>query len=189
MAELKVTFKLSDRDVKHLRSIMRKASYQAKAQDEDSIIKATRAISAELRKFKPPQYVLERVLRLETLVQMVEDKAYALPTPLRQKVLSTLCYFTHPEDLIQDTIPGLGFLDDAIMIELITRELKHELAAYQEFRRFRERAEQRPWTQVGQVSLDRKLSERRRQLRAKVEQKNARDAERASEGSRLLRIW
>ncbi len=189
MAELKVTFKLSDRDVKHLRQIMRKASSQAKIQDEESIVKATRAIAAEVRNFKSPQYVLERVERLETLVQMIEDKAYALPAPLRQKVMSALCYFTHPADLIEDTIPGLGFLDDAIMIELITRELKHELAAYQEFRRFREGAEQRPWTQVGQVSLERKLSERRRQLRAKVEQKTARDAERAAEGSRLLRIW
>ncbi len=188
MAELKVTFKLSDRDVAHLRRIMRKASSTAKQSDEEAIVKAARAIAGEVRKFKPPQYVLERVLRLESLVQRLQDKAYALPAPVRQKILSALCYFTHPADLIQDTIPGLGFLDDAIMIELVTRELKHELSAYREFCRFREAAEQRPWTQVGRVSLERKLSERRRQLRAQVEKKNIREAERAR-GSRLLRIW
>ena len=185
MAELKVTFKLSDRDVRHLRRIMRKASSKARHSDEEAIVKAAKAIAGEVRKFKPPQYVVKRVENLEELMDMVQDKAYALPGPVRQKILSALCYFTHPADLIQDTIPGLGFLDDAIMIELVTQELKHELAAYQEFCRYRDAAEQRPWTEVGKVSLDRKLGERRRQLRAKVEQKNAR----AREGSRLLRLW
>ena len=70
MAELKVTFKLSDRDVAHLRRIMRKASSKAKHSDEDAIMKAAIAIAGEVRKFKPPQYVLERVLRLESLMQI-----------------------------------------------------------------------------------------------------------------------
>ena len=61
MGELKVTFKLSDRDVKHLRRIMRKASAAAKTRDEDSIIKAAKGMASEVRKFKPPQYVLSRM--------------------------------------------------------------------------------------------------------------------------------
>jgi uncharacterized membrane protein YkvA (DUF1232 family) len=189
MSELKITFKLSDRDVQHLRRIMRKASATAKDQSEESIIRAATTMATEVLKFKPPQYVLERVRKIETLVEMLQDKQYALPAPVRHKVLSALCYFTQPADLIPDTIPGLGFLDDAIMIELVVRELKQELAAYQSFRSFRERAEQRPWTQVGRAALERKLIERRQKLRAKIEQGQAKDAEGAKLGEMLLRLW
>ena len=189
MAELKVTFKLSDRDVQHLRRIMRKASTTAKGGSEDTIIKGAMAMAEEVRKFKPPQYVVERVRKLETLAAMLQDEKYALPAPMRQKVLSALCYFTRTSDLIPDTIPGLGFLDDAIMIELVTQELKHELSAYQDFCRFREEAEQRPWTTVGQEALDRKLNAHRQKLRAKIEEKRAKESARPSGGSKLLRLW
>ena len=189
MAELKVTFKLSDRDVQHLRRLMRKASSAARSDNEEQIIKAALTMATEVRKFKPPQFVLERVGRLESLVAMVQDKQYGLPSSIRQKVISALCYFTHPADLIPDTIPGLGFLDDAILIELVTRELKHEMAAYQEFCRYRDGAEQRPWTNVGSQSLEKKLNAPRRRLRERVDERTARDAARESAGTRTLRIW
>ena len=189
MAELKVTFKLSDRDIRHLRRSMRKASSMAKGHTEESILRAALTMAQEVRKFKPPQYVTERLGKLESLAKMVEDKAYGLPSSMRQKVLGALCYFTTPADLIPDTVPGLGFLDDAIMIELVARELKHELAAYQDFCSFRERAVQRPWTRPGGVDLEQKLSQRRRKLRDRVEERMARDAERARLAPGLSRIW
>jgi len=52
--------------------------------------------------------------------------------------LNALAYFTEPDDLIPDHIPGLGFLDDAIMVELVVRELEHEIEAYRDFCEFRE---------------------------------------------------
>ena len=48
-------------------------------------------------------------------------------------LLGALVYFTDPEDLIPDSVPGLGFLDDAIYVELIIRELKAEIDSYEEF--------------------------------------------------------
>ncbi len=189
MAELKVTFKLSERDVAHLRRIMRKASAAAKTRDQESIVKASLAMAAEVRKFKPPQYVLDRVTKLEALIDMLQDKAYGLPNPVRRKILSALCYFNQPADIIQDTIPGLGFLDDAIMIELVVEELKHELAAYRKFSRLRESGQQRPWTRVGGAALERQLSEQRRRLRLEVQEKTRRSGERSRTGGKRLQLW
>jgi Protein of unknown function (DUF1232) len=40
--------------------------------------------------------------------------------------------------MIPDKIPGLGFLDDALMAELVIRELKHELDGYRDYCEYRE---------------------------------------------------
>src|SRR3546814_2239383 len=55
----------------------------------------------------------------------------------RQRVMSALLYFVDPKDVIPDQVEVLGFLDDAIMIELCVRELRHELDAYDDFCEYR----------------------------------------------------
>ena len=42
----------------------------------------------------------------------------------RRRVLEALAYFADPSDLVPDQIPGLGLLDDAIMVELVAQELR-----------------------------------------------------------------
>jgi len=48
-------------------------------------------------------------------------------------VLNVLAYFVDPDDLIPDRIPGIGYLDDAIMVQLVVEELHHEIKAYERF--------------------------------------------------------
>jgi uncharacterized membrane protein YkvA (DUF1232 family) len=47
-------------------------------------------------------------------------------------------YFAVPKDMIPDKIPGLGYLDDALMAELVARELKPELDGYRDFCNYRD---------------------------------------------------
>ena len=104
---------------------------------------------------------------LADLVDLIQDDEYAAPQKVRSEVLAALAYFSNPEDLIPDHIPGLGFLDDAIMVKFIGEEFKHELAGYRKFRKFRRGAEQRPWTRVAQERLPRQLAEHRKKIRAR----------------------
>ena len=53
----------------------------------------------------------------------------------RSHVVQGITYFAEPEDMNPDKVPVLGFLDDAIMVELIVRELKHDIEAYEDFAR------------------------------------------------------
>jgi hypothetical protein len=105
---------------------------------------------------------------------MVGDTGWGLEEQDRSMVLEALSYFSEPEDLIPDEIPGLGFLDDAIMIEIVSRDLKHEIQAYRDFCVYRAAETNR----VGQdaMSLERSdwLEERRKQLHSRMRRRRRR---------------
>ena len=106
---------------------------------------------------------------------MLKDVAWPMPESERQKAIAALAYFVDPYDLIPDRIPGLGFLDDAIAIELAVEKLRHEIAAYEKFYRYRHRQWERPWYKQSAGTRDRKIAAKQRELRAEIEAKLARE--------------
>jgi uncharacterized membrane protein YkvA (DUF1232 family) len=168
--DFKISFSLEESDVAYFRKLFRNARKTAAEQDPSEIIAAVRALIARVREArKNPKFVTETVTVLEDLVRMIEDEDYELPKGPRAEVLAALSYFANPEDLIPDQVPGLGFLDDAIMIKIAEDEFRHELWGYRKFVKFRSGAEVRPWTTVAKQRLPQRLVEQRRQIRADVE--------------------
>jgi uncharacterized membrane protein YkvA (DUF1232 family) len=103
------------------------------------------------------------------MIRMLSDLEWRLPHDDAARVLNALAYFAEPEDLIPDNIPGLGFLDDAIMIELVVRELKPEIEAYQDFCDYRDRqsdngddASRAGWLESRRKELQVRMRRRRR---------------------------
>ena len=168
--DFKISFSLDESDVAYFRKLFRNARKAAAEQDPSEIIAAVRALIARVREArKNPKFVTETVTVLEDLVKMIEDEDYELPKAPRAEVLAALSYFANPEDLIPDQVPGLGFLDDAIMIKIAEEEFRHELWGYRKFGKFRSGAEVRPWTTIAKQRLPQRLVEQRRQIRADVE--------------------
>ena len=175
----KVSFSIDEADASYFRNLFRKARKHAAEQDPAEILSATKALVTGVRQSKKtPNFVLEAIASLEDLTQIIEDKDYAAPQKIVSQVIAALAYFANPEDLIPDHIPVLGFLDDAIMIKFVEDEFKHELSAYRKFRKFRDGAEQRPWTSVARQRLPGRLENQRKKLRAEVEKKKRADAAR-----------
>jgi uncharacterized membrane protein YkvA (DUF1232 family) len=166
---LRVSFEISDRDIRHFRDIMRRARRTVRDADDEDILDAARAMFKDVKGARAPTFVTERLVRLEAMSSMVEDADWKLPKAERDRVLSALIYFCDPEDLIPDSIPGIGFLDDAIMAELALKELRHEIEGYEDFREYRD-----------------KLESRREQLRERIARRRAKDEETAAETARLL---
>jgi uncharacterized membrane protein YkvA (DUF1232 family) len=104
------------------------------------------------------------------MIQMLTDHQWRLPHSDATRVVNALAYFTEPEDLIPDHIPGVGFLDDAIMIELVARELRHEIDAYRDFCDFRETHSPRHGVKAKTTDLTRDLwlDDRRKKLQARM---------------------
>ena len=121
---MRVSFEISDKDIGHFRECMKRARDAVKDADESDIIEAARGMFDEIRGARAPAFIKDRVHRLESMTQMLQDEEWHMPDGPRDRVLRALVYFCDPEDLIPDSIPGIGYLDDAIMIELVLRELK-----------------------------------------------------------------
>jgi uncharacterized membrane protein YkvA (DUF1232 family) len=173
----KVSFTLDEGDVDYFRRLFRLARKSAAAIDENEIMAAATELVEEVRAKKGiPQFIIEAVAAIEDLKEIILDQDYRAPKSVRNQVLGALSYFANPDDLIPDHIPVLGFLDDAIMIKFVEEEFKHELWAYRKFRKFRDGAELRPWTQLASSRLPGRLEAMRKKLRADVAARKARDA-------------
>ena len=183
---MRVTFELQPEDLKHFRLIMREARDAAKSLTADEILSSANNLLREIEDAKVPHFIEERLRRLRTLIGMVEDDEWSLPQEETARVLNALAYFAEPEDLIPDHIPGLGFLDDAIMIELVARELRHEIEAYDDFCAFRDRegARRRSKGQDDDVTRGQWLETRRTELMSRMRRRRRRDRGRKRSGGR-----
>lgn len=172
----KVSFNLDEKDVDYFRKLFRLARKNASsAEPEEIITSAINLVKTVRNKKNTPRFIVEAVDAIEDLTEIILDSDYRATKPIRNQILGALAYFANPDDLIPDEIPVLGFLDDAIMIKFVEEEFKHELWAYRKFRKFRDGAEQRPWTQVAGSRLPGRLDTMRKNLRDDVAARKAKD--------------
>lgn len=181
----KVSFTLDDDDAHYFRKRYGRAKSAARARSPDAILKGARETVARVRSGKyAPRFVLAAIATLEDLAKLVEDEWYAPPASVRNQVLAGIAYFSDPQDLIPDDIPGVGFLDDAIILSLIAHEFKHELRGYRRFTLLRDALHQRPDTPVGRQVLVERVPALRKRIRAEIIAAETREAERS--GSPLI---
>lgn len=159
---LRITLELSPKDLKLLRKELKRAQAAAGDKTELQIIEAADEVLQKAKKLAVPGFVAERLDTLQTLINMLTDRQWLLPDKERGRVQKALLYFADPDDIIPDHVPGIGLLDDAIMIELIKRDLQPEIDAYIDFCKFRQGGGKRS------KPADQALAKRRTQLHERM---------------------
>ncbi len=173
---LTLSLTLSARDIKYFRKALGMARMAVKDAEEAEIIEATRLILDDIKRAEPlPDFVAKRIPQLETLIAMLEDNEWNLPTFERERLLSTFVYFGDPEDLIPDDIPVIGYIDDVIMIELVVRELRHALESYNDFCEFRDNYSKLFKTGQDAETRNRRVEKKRGQLQARMKRRLQKD--------------
>ena len=181
---MKVSFELSASDIRYFRDRLKQVRKSVSPHNEPLVIRSAAKLVRDAVAAKPPDFVVERILKLEQLIEMLRDRDWRLEGADRARILDAIAYFVDPDDLIPDRIPGIGYLDDAIMVELVARELTHELEAYEDFCEYRE----------GRLKTDEppRLEARRKALQARMRRRSrkerSRPHSRGSSSSRI-RLW
>ena len=172
---LSISFELSDQDIEHFTSAQQAAREAAGSKTPQEIIDAASRLLVDAQKVKVPDFVGQRLAMLDTMIAMARDEGWSMPDPDRQRVLSALVYFADPKDVIPDAVPVLGYLDDAIMIELCVRDLKHEFDSYEDFCDYRQTEAVRRGQNPAQVGHADWLESRRVELIERMHVRRERD--------------
>ena len=172
---ISLNFELNDRDLEHFHDARAKSRKAAEGKSPEEIIDCAQKLLADAQKVRIPDFILERLLRLDDMIAMVRDEAWAMPAEDKERVLSALVYFCDPDDVIPDHVQVLGFLDDAVMIELSVRELKHEIDAYDDFCDFRQHQADRRGLAADKVGRADWLAGRREELVERMHERRERD--------------
>lgn len=68
--------------------------------------------------------------RVATLFAMIRDKEYTIPRKKLMLIGAGLLYFVLPTDLTPDFIPGIGFIDDAVVLGMLWKMVSEEVETY-----------------------------------------------------------
>ena len=172
---LSITIELSDQDIEHFSNAQKVSMETAGTTSAEEVTAAASRLLQDALKVSVPDFVAQRLERLDQMIAMVRDEGWALADEDKQRVVSALVYFANPNDIIPDATPVLGYLDDAIMIELCVRDLQHEINAYEDFCDYRQNEAVRRGLNPSSVGRADWLSDRREELQDRMHRRRARD--------------
>ena len=95
---LDITFTLSDQDLDHFQNIVDKAkSAMATTESAEQIEAAARKLIADAKSGDLPEFIGDRLSKLEVVINMIADEEWQLSDEERKRVLGALVYFCDPE--------------------------------------------------------------------------------------------
>jgi hypothetical protein len=165
---LRISFNLDDADLRHFESLAQQTQASARERSSEEIVAAAREVLTQALRAQLADFVRERFSRLKTLIDMALDPDWVLNAEDSQRLLNALACFA------DDKAAATTFLDHAIMVELVSRDLEHDLTAYRDFCSARESQlkRRRPgedhdkqrdeWLQQTRETLQKRMHDRRR---------------------------
>ena len=183
---LRVSFNLGDEDLRHFEEVAQQTQAIAREQPAEAIISGAARILASGESAHAAAFVRERFARLRVMIDMATDPDWQPREEDRQRIINALACFSTPT--ANEATAGVGLLDHGIMIELVSRDLEHDIEAYQAFSKFRASQltkRRRPGADQDE-QRDQWLTQKRIELQTRMRERRQRDLDRAGSSVRKL---
>jgi uncharacterized membrane protein YkvA (DUF1232 family) len=79
--------------------------------------------------------VRDLAVNVASMYEMLVDPDYQVSWQVKAGVVFALAYFISPVDAVPDTVPVVGYVDDALVVAFVCHLLRSDIADYREFRR------------------------------------------------------
>lgn len=104
-------------------------------EDEDKVERLLQRLEVKLKSIPKIGGALSEVPIMASLVRSYIRKEYPdLPIGTVVAIISALLYFVSPIDIIPDTIPGLGHVDDALVVAVCLKLVDSDIQEYVKWR-------------------------------------------------------
>lgn len=104
-------------------------------EDEIKSIKLVRALEAKIITISLDETSLTELPIMISLLRNYVNKTYrSISESAIQYVTSALIYFLSNDDLILDSVPELGFIDDVAVIQYCLRKVEKEMVLYKRWK-------------------------------------------------------
>ncbi|MCC7439908.1 MAG: DUF1232 domain-containing protein [Armatimonadetes bacterium] len=92
--------------------------------------------SPDLRELRgASKWIGSMLERVGLLYGMIRDHEFNISTKTKALVGAALLYFVLPTDIVPDFIPGIGYIDDALILTTLWNLIRSEIDSYTDFRR------------------------------------------------------
>ncbi len=102
-----------------------------------------------------PAFVTSRLATLNRLESLAGDAAWGADDDLCGYLRTVHAYMEDANDLIPDSLPVVGRLDDAVLIDVTLQLVREDLAEYEDFCRFRQVAAEFASVSIEETGLTR----------------------------------
>ena len=130
-------FRLTARSVDRFNRVLEHVGAPDPGVDGDRVVTAARTLCQTAVPVALPDCLRQRLQRARAAVSMAGDRGWGPSERAVEIVRAVAKYLASNDDLIPDSIPTVGRLDDAIVIEAAWPALRSEITDYLDFRRLR----------------------------------------------------
>lgn len=134
----------------------------------DQIAGAARRVLRASMKGQESAFIKVRMRRAGEMRTVLKDQQWSIPAPIELKMREVVAYLDDPAGLIPNDVPVIGYLDDAILVDIAMDSVRGELENYADFCRFRWAEAAR--LQTSEVETDRAHWMAERQQEHRLEQ-------------------
>lgn len=144
---------LGARDLEAYNETLHQVCPAARTVQADQIASIGRRVLESALRGTPDGFIAGRMAGVPRLARMRVDRGWRLADGLDARIGALLAYVEEPADLIPDPVPVIGQLDDALLVDLLSRDIAGEVADYLDFCEYRRGIAERCRVDVALVDI------------------------------------